>query len=56
MKISPATLNEIASEIIREIDRRTLLGAAYDCMSEKGQDRFKESLKTVVSDVLMRVP
>lgn len=44
-------IQQAVDEIIREMDKRTLLGAAYECMSEKGQERFKESLRKILEDV-----
>lgn len=41
-------MNVKVDKIIEEIDKRTLLGAAYDCMSEKGKERFKQSLQKII--------
>lgn len=43
---------ELAVElIIREIDRSTLLGAAFDCVSEAGKERFKNKLIKIILEV-----
>lgn len=39
---------EAVNQIIKEIDKRTLLGAAYDCMTEKSKEKFNLRLKEIV--------
>ena len=34
--------------IIKEIDKRTLLGAAFDCMTDEKQEDFKERIHQII--------
>ena len=43
-----ATAEKIAETVLEEIDKLTMLGAAYDCMSEKAQINFKQKLIDIV--------
>lgn len=36
--------------IIQEIDKRTLLGAAYECMTEKGKEKFQKRLFEIIKE------
>lgn len=42
------TPEETVDAILKEIDKRTLLGAAYDCMTEKGKERFEQKLLEIL--------
>lgn len=39
---------KIADAVIDEIDKSTMLGAGFDCMSQKAQTQFKQKLVDIV--------
>ena len=39
----------MVDDIIKRIDKSTLLGAAYDCMSDSGKDKFRADIKDILS-------
>jgi hypothetical protein len=39
---------ETVEKIITEIDKSTLLGAAYDCISDVGKQKFQDKLIKIV--------
>ena len=41
-------MNDVIDEIIQLLDSMTLLGAAYDCMSDAGKERFKDKLRQIL--------
>ena len=41
---------EAAEKIIEEIDKSTLLGAAYDCMSDNGKTKFQKKIESILKD------
>ena len=41
---------EKVQAIIDEIDRSTLLGAAYDCISEQGKIRFQDKIENILEN------
>jgi hypothetical protein len=45
------TIEEAVEQIINVIDGKMLLGAAYDCMTEAQQDRFKDNLKEILEEI-----
>ena len=47
------TPDQAVEQIIKAIDKRTLLGAAYDCMSDGGQVRFKQSLLKIINATVL---
>jgi hypothetical protein len=38
------------NRILEEIDKSMLLGAAFDCMTESGKEKFKSKIKKIVED------
>lgn len=41
-------VSSIVENIITEIDSKTLLGAAWDCMSDSAKERFREKLAKII--------
>jgi hypothetical protein len=41
---------EKVQKIIDEIDKSTLLGAAYDCISEQGKIRFQDKIEKILEN------
>jgi len=41
---------QAAEKIIEEIDGRTLLGAAFDCMSDAAKARFQKKLESIITE------
>lgn len=39
---------QIAEEILTEIDKSLLLGAALDCMSDKGKASFQTKIEKII--------
>lgn len=39
---------EATQEIVQEIDKSLLLGAAYDCMSEPGKLSFQNKVEAIL--------
>lgn len=44
--------DKIVQDIISEIDKSTLLGAAYDCISEAGTIKFQNKIKQIIMNHL----
>lgn len=44
--------DKIVYDIISEIDKSTLLGAAYDCISEAGTIKFQNRIKQIIMNHL----
>jgi hypothetical protein len=42
----------MVEKIIAEIDKRTLLGAAYDTMSQDGKLKFRLALINIITDTI----
>ena len=38
------------NKILEEIDKSMLLGAAFDCMTESGKEKFKAKITKIVED------
>ena len=36
------------NRILEEIDKSMLLGAAFDCMTENGKEKFKTKIKKII--------
>ena len=45
-------IDKIVQDIIAEIDRSTLLGAAFDCISETGKIKFQNRIKQIIMNHL----
>lgn len=43
---------KIADKIITLMDSKVLLGAAFDCMSERKQEQFKQDVAAIVDLVI----
>lgn len=39
-------------KIIEEIDNSTMLGAAWDCLSDAAKERFKKKLQSIIDDMI----
>ena len=42
--------NETVNSIIATIDKSILLGAAFDCMSESGKQKFIDKLTKIINE------
>ena len=45
-------VEQIVQDIIAEIDKSTLLGAAYDCISEAGKIKFQNKIEQIIMNQL----
>jgi len=43
-------IKEAVEKIIEELNNSTLLGAAYDCMSDNGKDKFQKKIESILKD------
>lgn len=50
--IKEDTLKLAIDKIIEEIDKFTLLGAAYDCMSDQNKTHFQNKIKKIMQESL----
>ena len=46
---------EAVEKIIEEIDKSTLLGAAFDCISESGKAKFRVKLEAIVTTTIAEI-
>lgn len=44
------TTEEKIDQIVEAIDESTMLGAAWDCLSDTGKGRFKKKLALILDD------
>lgn len=48
--IEEDALKTAVAKIVEEIDKSTLLGAAFDCMSDQGKLRFQNKMKKIIQE------
>lgn len=48
--MSNEKIKYVVDKIIDEIDKSTLMGAAYDCISDNGKIKFQNKLEKIIKD------
>jgi len=43
-------MKDSVEKIVEEIDKSTMLGAAWDCLSDIAKDRFKKKLQAIIDE------
>jgi hypothetical protein len=50
--ITDFQVTKLVNNILEEIDKSMLLGAALDCMTESGVEKFKQKLEKLIKESL----
>lgn len=50
--MTEANVDIAVERVVALIDTSTLLGAAYDCMSDRGKTSFQQNLRVIIADTL----